>query len=115
MAVLGSRRSEQGGGGILTILQEAQGCAPIRVKKMNSKHEEWIEDHCIEHYELRDQSDMTEEQLIESLTNAESHNQMYFRDRTQETILVSDVREYLEKLDQEFRNNRLRLVSSRND
>ena len=82
---------------------------------MTSRHEEWIEEHCIEHYELRDPIEITEEQFAECLTNAEANGQMYYRDRTQETILVSDVREYLAKLDKEFRDNRLRLVHSRTD
>lgn len=82
---------------------------------MTSRHEEWIEEHCIEHYELRNPEEITEEQFMECLTNAEASEQMYYRDRSQETILVSDVREYLEKLDKEFRDNRLRLVHSRTD
>lgn len=79
-----------------------------------NRHEEWIEAHCIEHYELRDPTNLTEDQLLECLTSPEPTD-LYYRDHSQETILVSDVREYLEKLDKEFRDNRLRLVHSRTD
>jgi len=80
---------------------------------MTSRHEDWIEEHCIEHYERRPPEDLTEEQLIDAITSPDGHDKLFFRDRSQETILVSDVREYLEKLDKEFRDNRLRLVHSR--
>ena len=81
---------------------------------MTSRHENWIEEHSIEYCELRLQ-DLTEEQLIDAITSPDGHDKLFFRDRSQETILVSDVREYLEKLDKEFHDNRLRLVHSRTD
>ena len=82
---------------------------------MTSRHENWIEEHSIEHYELRSPEDLTEEQLIDSMTSTDAQDKLFFRDKSQETILVSDVREYLAKLDKEFRDNRLRLVHSRTD